>query len=119
MHTRRTDASFHLAAHVVTAVSPGGRWLVAIGPRTFGDDVGATRAVVVDAGTGATVAVLPSRAAGDSGLPATFTRDGRWLAVPATTAADGSAGPWVDVYDTADFTRPAHRVHLRAPVAGP
>lgn len=118
LRSRRVDASFHVSAGDITGLSPDGRWLAATGSRAFGDDVGANRAVVVDAGTGATVAVLPSHAAGNSGLPVSFTADGRWLAVPATTAADGSAGAQIDLYDTRDFSRAARRVHLDAAVAG-
>lgn len=113
----RIEAQFPAHGDRLVAVSPDGRLLLSAGPLSFDDSVGAVRAVVLDAATGAVLRVLPSRIATADDLTSAFTRDGKWLAVPTAGAADGSAGNGVAVYSTEDLSRPYRQMSLPTTVA--
>jgi WD40 repeat protein len=132
MNQRRTVSRYDLARRTVVtsfpargdsiaALSPDGRQLVVIGPDGFFDRAGAGRISVFDAQTGSLIRVLPVSTV-DSGATwssATYTGDGRWLAVVQGRSAPGAdpvPSATVDVFAAQDYAAPPRRVTLTGPV---
>lgn len=118
----RTEiGSFPARADHVVAQSPDSRLLVAVGTSSFSDAAGATRAIVLDANTGALVRVLRVSAvvAGTAVRSAAFTGTGRWLAViEAGANGPDTPAPSIAVFDVNQLGASPRTLHFAAPVIG-
>ena len=122
--TRTVLNTFPARADSVAALSPDSTQLVVDGPSEFHDQAGTGRISVLNADTGAVLRILPvTTTENDTGSPAVFTGDGRWLAVvragPArnqTLPIELSTSPTIAIFDTHDYTRPPRLITMPGPV---
>jgi WD40 repeat protein len=119
--THQQTGQFPMRASVLAAFSPDNRMIVAVGAAGFHDKAGNTRAIILDAQTGAVLKVLPVAAvAGGTGeRTAAFTGDGHWLIVAEGDAATpGTYTNRVAVFDATHLNAPPRTLKLPNPIVG-